>query len=224
MLTLEDLIENKLIIQNDFFIKYQSLIIKNKNTKKEKFRTQIHHIIPKAAFKILSQEVDDSISNTVNLSYYDHVLAHYYLANCSLGYFRYANTLALKHVIGSKYSNLNEDDLKKELPLLNTLYEQAMEIQSIKTHNNKKGKNFTEEHKRKLSLANKGRIYVHTVECEKIIKPEDLEKYKALGFILGRKHRHSKETKALMSAHMKGIKKATPYTKKLVSDRVKGSR
>ena len=99
MLDFLTLIENNLLVNNEYLFKYQTLILKNKGTKKEAFTTQVHHIIPKAAFKLLNLDVDDSYANKVNLVYQDHLLAHYYLAKCSLGQFKYGNILALKHIL-----------------------------------------------------------------------------------------------------------------------------
>lgn len=224
MLSFDELIERKLIVPNNYLIKYQSLILKNKNTQRKAFETQIHHIIPKSAFKLLNEEVDESFNNKVNLCYKDHILAHYYLANCSKGMFKYSNIMALKHIVGNKYCSITEEDLLLELPGLQQLYEEAMKKQADRTKKIKTGIKFTPEHIQKMSLANKGRIHIHNDQCEKIIKPEEFDHYSSLGYVKGRLRKPSLETRALMSQRMKGIKKCTEHTRELLSKKVKGSR
>ena len=224
MLDFLTLIENNLLINNEYLFKYQSLILKNKGTKKEAFITQAHHIIPKAAFKLLNLEVDDSSANKVNLRYRDHLLAHYYLAKCSVGQFKYGNILALKHIFGHKCCDLSEEELLQQLPDLQMLYEEAMQQQALNTKVAKTGKTFSEEHKARISAANKGRIYIHNESQEKLISPDDFESYQALGFVKGRLHRPSAETKARMSASMRGISKCTDHARDVFSKKVLGSK
>lgn len=218
------LIEENLLIANEYLTKYQALIIKNKNTKKESFKTQVHHIIPKAAFKLLNTEVDESIANKVNLVYSDHILAHYYLAQCSKDQLKYGNIMALKHIFGNKYCNITEADLLVQLPDLQQLYEEAMLVQAAKTKAVHSGKIMSAEHKARISKANKGRIYVYNEVHEKLIAPEDFELYSSLGYVKGRRHRPTAETRALMSAHMKGAKKCSDYAREVSIKKALGSR
>ncbi len=224
MLDFLTLIENNLLINNEYLFKYQTLILKNKGTKKEAFTTQVHHIIPKAAFKLLNLEVDDSTANKVNLIYQDHLLAHYYLAKCSVGQFKYGNILALKHIFGHRCCEISEAELLQQLPDIQLLYEEAMQQQAINTKITKTGKTFSEEHKARISAANRGRIYIHNEMQEKLISPTDLESYQALGYVKGRLHHPSAETKARMSASMRGIRKCTDYAREVSSKKVLGSK
>lgn len=224
MLDFLTLIENNLLVNNEYLFKYQTLILKNKGTKKEAFTTQVHHIIPKAAFKLLNLAVDDSCANKVNLVYQDHLLAHYYLAKCSLGQFKYGNILALKHIFGHKCCELSEEALMQQLPDLQQLYKEAMQQQAINTKVAKTGKTFSEEHRARISAANKGRIYIHNDTQEKLISPADFDSYGILGFVKGRLHRPSAETKARMSASMRGIPKCTDYAREVFSKKVLGSK
>lgn len=221
MLTFSYLIEQNIIINNEYFKKYIKLIEANKDTKKEKFKTQIHHIIPKHIFKNLNLELDDSTVNKVNLTFSDHALAHYYLANCTTGVFLYSNICALNHILGVKYFSENEKTFIKNLPNLENLYVQAMKIQSEKTHKNKKGIKFTEDHKKKMSEANKGRIYVNNGEIETQIKPEKLEEYLLKGFKTGRKYKHSEETKKKIGSNNKGRKHTWETRQKIKEARKK---
>lgn len=105
---------------NEYLDFYCTLIDKNKDTKKEKFKTQKHHIIPKCYYKLNNLEIDNSDSNCVNLLYKDHILAHYYLCLCvdnnnkKLIYYFYNSFL---HMIKAdannkiKINNFDTDDL-----------------------------------------------------------------------------------------------------------------
>lgn len=224
MLDFLTLIENNLLINNEYLFKYQTLIIKNKGTKKEAFTTQVHHIIPKTAFKLLDLEVDDSSANKVNLIYRDHLLAHYYLAKCSVGQLKYGNILALKHIFGHRCCEISEEELLQQLPDIQLLYEEAMQQQAINTKIAKTGKTFSDEHKARISAANKGRIYIHNETQEKLINPDSFESYQALGYVKGRLHRPSAETKARMSASMQRAHKCTDYAREVFSKKVLGSK
>jgi len=70
-------------VDNEYLDLYCSLINDNRATKREKFKTQSHHIIPKCCFSCLKLPIDDSSENKVNLLYSKHILAHYYLCLCS---------------------------------------------------------------------------------------------------------------------------------------------
>ena len=72
-----------LCIDNEYLDKYVQLVIQNKNTVKESFKTDKHHIVPRYYYRYNGLNIDNSQQNTVILNYKDHVLAHYYLAMCS---------------------------------------------------------------------------------------------------------------------------------------------
>ena len=100
MLTKEQLKEKLLKLgcfdDNEYFDKYLELCLDNVNTKRTKYITNAHHIIPRKYYKFNKLEIDNSPENIVNLRYYDHILAHYYLVLCSIpGYLQYAKEQAL---------------------------------------------------------------------------------------------------------------------------------
>ena len=78
------LLATNMFIDNDFLVDYCKLIIENLTTKRTKFKTQVHHIIPKSYFKIIRKEVNNNKENLVNLQYSDHILAHYFLSLCCI--------------------------------------------------------------------------------------------------------------------------------------------
>jgi len=174
----ERLLELNIVNDNMYLDKYCELCFNNKNTHKQKFKTQLHHIIPKWYFRYNNLVIDNSASNTVNLFYKDHVLAHYYLALCAKDKkFLSAMIYAINIIIGSKQI---KDDIKTDLnsilitlPKYQELYETSIKIKSeniskklkgvnksdvAKKHMSeaKRGRKLTEQHKRKISQKLKG--------------------------------------------------------------------
>ena len=73
------ILKSEIFCENEYLEKYLDLCMENLNTKKEKFKTEKHHILPRCYFKDLNIEIDNSKNNLINLSYENHILAHYYL-------------------------------------------------------------------------------------------------------------------------------------------------
>ena len=150
----EKLLNLGLVKDNQYLDRYIELIEKNKETKKEKFKTNKHHIIPRYYYKYNNFELDNSKENFVNLLYKDHILAHYYLSLCSSnGYFKYSNINALSY-IQTKYK-INTNDLIDNLDNYQDLYSYLIQYKASM----RKGKPFphTLEWNKKISLANKGK-------------------------------------------------------------------
>lgn len=107
----EKLLNLGIFEENEYFYAYIDLIEKNKQTKKEQFKTAIHHIIPKAYFKKLNLPIDNSEDNLVNLLHKDHALAHYYIALATKDpYFLYSSMSALQHIMGFN-KKMNQEDI-----------------------------------------------------------------------------------------------------------------
>lgn len=85
MILKETLMSLNVFIDNEYFDEYIDIINNNIDRKREKFKTQKHHIIPRAYFKHNKLLLDNSDNNIVNLLYKDHILVHYYLCQCTLG-------------------------------------------------------------------------------------------------------------------------------------------
>lgn len=94
---------------NEWLDKYCQLIIDNLETKKEKYKTEAHHILQVAYFKILTEKVDNSKENLVNLFYKDHILAHQYLALCTKG------KLEISNIIAFNLMTFYESDIQESL-------------------------------------------------------------------------------------------------------------
>lgn len=119
----ETLLSKEGFILNEYLDLYCFLIERNTRTPQRNRITNKHHIIPKAWFKLNNKEIDNSISNLVNLVYRDHVLAHYYLCLCTSNELQYANELALFCLTSRKKLNSVDKELIHKLPLYNNIYE-----------------------------------------------------------------------------------------------------
>lgn len=111
------------IVDNEFLDKYVQLIERNRRTSRFNHNMNTHHIIPKSWYKLHDKTIDNTISNLVNLTYRNHVLAHYFLCLCTEGEFQFANELAFMLLISRKNLNISEKLLVQELPLYNNIYE-----------------------------------------------------------------------------------------------------
>lgn len=112
--------------RNEYFEKYTNLILENISRKPVKFLTERHHIIPSYYYKDLGIKKDNSVDNVVNLTFKDHVLAHYYLSQCSVGKYKYSNYFSVLAMVGRKEFPLSEDELMKELPLYEEIRKQSL--------------------------------------------------------------------------------------------------
>lgn len=114
-------------IDNDYLELYCRLIERNIRTIRKPRLTNKHHIIPKAWFKLNYQEIDNSLSNLVNLIYREHVLAHYYLCLCTEGPLKWANELAFICLISRKKLSAPDRQLICNLPAYNNIYEDYLQ-------------------------------------------------------------------------------------------------
>lgn len=95
-----ELLNIGVVKDNEYLDQYIELIYKNKDTKKQTYKTQKHHIIPKCYYKSRGLKTDNSPKNIVNLLYKDHILAHYYLCLCvSSKELKYPFLLAFTYLI-----------------------------------------------------------------------------------------------------------------------------
>lgn len=119
----EHLLSHQGFSDNIYLDSYVRLIERNRRTQRRPGSTNMHHIVPRSWFRINGQEVDNTLRNLVNLTYRDHVLAHYYLCLCTEDSLLYANELALVLLVSRKKLNLSERLLVQGLPLYNNIYE-----------------------------------------------------------------------------------------------------
>ena len=134
----EKLIALNIVEDNEYLNKYLSIITNNTKTMRLKYKTQKHHIIPRAVFTHNKEPLDNSESNIVNLEYRNHILAHYYLYMCATGWFKYPAAKAVDYLVKRIESirvkpnefnqieiNFSEDELLALLPELAEIQEQA---------------------------------------------------------------------------------------------------
>lgn len=158
----EKLLKTCLVNNNIFLDNYVDLIINNKNTTAEKFKTNSHHIIPRCYYEHNELPVDNHSSNKVNLYIKDHLLAHYYLYKCAKeDWFKLSNLQAIKF---SKNYSHNKEDISDEwvsenLECISKLWSENNRLQSENARDisgNKNpfyGKHHTSESKKKISIA-----------------------------------------------------------------------
>ena len=108
----QKLLETNYFENNEWLGKYCELIELNENTKKEKCKTNSHHIIPKCYYKLIGEKPNNSKENLVNLLYKDHILAHYYLCLCAKNILIYRLECAFFRMVNKiKNFNINIEDL-----------------------------------------------------------------------------------------------------------------
>ena len=66
-------------VDNEYLDLYCALVLENRERKKEFGKTQKHHIIPRAWYKMNNKKLDSTKANLVNLGIAEHVKAHFYL-------------------------------------------------------------------------------------------------------------------------------------------------
>ena len=122
------LLKKELFVDNEYLDKYCQLIEDNEFRKEEKFKTNIHHIIPKHVFKQRGLKYDDTSRNKINLLFKDHVLAHYYLYMCANDKkCKSSNDKAIRCLLKENWKNNN---LLDKLDSLQEEYEKDMSILS----------------------------------------------------------------------------------------------
>lgn len=146
------LLETNYFIDNIYLEKYIWLVQKNINTSPQAQVTNIHHIIPKAYYRLSNLEVDNSKENLVNLSYTNHILVHYYLCLCTKGKLKQSQLFAFFSLVSRKwsYKNFNpETDLK--------YYQSLLKLKNKQISKSNKGRKRSDEFRLKRSLYMKGR-------------------------------------------------------------------
>lgn len=173
-------------VKNDFYYKYLNLIEENKNTIKS-IETQTHHIIPRCFFKYKNIKVDNSSENLVHLSFSNHLLAHYYLSQCTTGKFKYAMQSALRYLT----KGFDYNDIVTVIPKWEDIYIEYNKAISEK----QKGHEVSKVAREKISKAHKGK------PAHNKGKPMPLEQRLHLSEVKkGKKHKpHSEETKRKIS-------------------------
>lgn len=200
----EKLLGLGVFVDNEYLDLYCSLIESNRQTKKEKFKTQQHHIIPRCYFKFKDEPCDNSKTNLVNLLYADHIKAHYYLSQC-ISDVRLAGANA--HVISFilKQKSTRADFLLEDILTLEEV-QRSYELSRVWNALLQTGRVTSEETKRKQSLAHKGKavseltkLTASRVHKGKVLSEETKQKIRDTQAKNCKPHYHSEETKQLLS-------------------------
>lgn len=235
----QKLLDTTIFIDNEFFNKYVQLVIDNKQTQFIKYKTNVHHIIPKYYYIEIDQPIDDSALNTVNLLYKDHILAHYYLAMCSNNCSHIAkNSLSIRFLLqGVSLKDLNIDDI--DLDQYQQMYESSKIWQSDISHSYASNLCISNKLKGRIS-PNKGNIKpinekVEHNDCIKNVKLSELAKQRVgvKNSFYGKKHSQSVKQKisnansipvAMLDRHtgvvLKQFTSMTAASKYLVSNQI----
>lgn len=191
------LVELDGIIDNTYLDSYCSLIKEAEHQKCESFKTIKHHVIPVCYFKYKydckNRKEALPFANAepnyiVNLTHDQHIIAHYYLSQCSTGQLHIGLVNAICLMLKKK---IPQDISQIDLTLYAQLYQEFLADVS-RVHKNKvvsaearekmskakigrtswmKGKRHTEDTKRKLAESSRGNTnslgYHHTDESRK---------------------------------------------------------
>ena len=176
----QKLLDEQLVEDSDYLIKYLALLQANLHTIPIKHVTQAHHALPVVYYKYLypketktrSRGFYDRLANAdsdnflVNLKYSDHLLAHCYLALCSKqNWFKFANANMITVV--SKHTDLESFASLDDLSDFQKAYSLSCELKQGKTLSEEtkakiafahRKENMSQEYSEKLSKAARGRV------------------------------------------------------------------
>lgn len=234
----ENLLELNIVVDNEYLDKYCELIMCNKHNKKEKFKTQKHHIIPRYYYNYNNLKINDSDENTVHLSHYNHLLAHLLLCKCSTETYLPANEFALNRLlkVGNKEFIIKLDvDLNDDIKIEISKYlEDAMVYRSELTKKQHLDGKVNISGLLEKQFRADGRIFVvNEDEVRHLILPEELDYYMSKGYKKGKYFNKNNnpsfgksltdETKQKIAMAHKG--KHHPHSeesKKKISEKLKG--
>lgn len=121
---------------NEYLDFYCALIEQNLNTVAIKNITEKHHIIQRKLFTLLNKDIDNSKTNLVNLTHFDHCKAHYYLCLCTKGKLKYSNQHSFMRMVKIKdrFENFDYELFLSEADKYNEIYEDFTKHQSKLNH------------------------------------------------------------------------------------------
>lgn len=178
-------------IDSKYYKEMIELIIESKVNPPEK--GQVHHIVPRCWYKHYNMEVDNSISNTVLLTYENHKKVHTLAYKC-------AKEIWLKSKLACAAALMGDKESCKERIPWNKGKKWSNPNGSIALKGKKLPKR-TDEHCRHISESKKGKKPTYT-EDELRRRREAIIKYNKT-----RNYKPSEETKMKISLTLKGKKK-----------------
>ena len=195
------LLTTNYFIDNEYLDLYIALCKANLNNKKLKGKTAYHHVIPLSfymtKYRVSSRreaeklrKTKETIDYSVNLLYKDHLLAHYYLFQCSTGTYKYKAFSAFKFLVGNLKYNLKIDSTEQlfnfyafDLEAYPQLYAEGASLHA-QAHTGCKQIR-TPEWNSKISKSNMGKKKINNGVLEKAVDQQELDKYLATGWQLG---------------------------------------
>lgn len=106
------LLDTGLFVNNTFFNRYLELILNYKIESDDEIH--VHHIIPAIYYRHNNVAVEEC-DNLILVSLSTHLLAHYYLYECTLDYLKDANAGAVRLLIGYQKKHNKITELSKEM-------------------------------------------------------------------------------------------------------------
>ena len=141
-----------LVHDNEYLDKYVEIMETKSAPTKEIGVHNRHHIIPRFYFRINNIPIDSSTENIANLVFKDHILAHYYLALCSAGKYRFLAELSFFRTTGFMTIPKSEEAIG-DMDRYDDMYRSYISNCAKKMT----GHVISEETKRKISIANTGK-------------------------------------------------------------------
>ena len=191
------LISTEYFVDNNYLDLYLQLIINNINTKRIKYSTQLHHIIPKSYYQLNNLQVDNTSNNLVNLLFTDHIIAHYYISKCCKN-----DIERTKHGLAVYLMSTYKPDEFNKILNNKQILQECYELSRKRLSQIAKNKKLSEEDRLKISNRTKGKN--NPMYGKK--RPDTAEFNRKTK--IGNKNRlgkfHTEETKQKLSNSIKG--------------------
>ena len=146
--------ENYFDTESEYWKKIQKIYEENESFPKKVVKERnLHHKFPRSFSKKDGVDVDNDVDNLVSLSLADHFRVHYYLWKCALKGYRGMMAQAFVFMRKKMVAYASDETIEQ----LAKDYEASMkDAAEVKSKANK-GKKRSEEHKKKIAKARKGK-------------------------------------------------------------------
>lgn len=149
-------------IESEYYKEMMNIIVYSKLNKPEK--GDIHHIIPKCYYKHYNIEIDNSISNTVLLTWENHKKVHNLAYKCAKEPWLRSKLAFACHLFGDTEPNIiftEETRKKMSDSLKGRVFTEEWKMKMSESHKGDKnylyGKHLSDETRKKISEARKGK-------------------------------------------------------------------
>ena len=151
--------ENYFDTESEYWKKLKKIYEENESFPKKVVKERnLHHKFPRSFSKKDGTEIDNDEDNLVSLSLANHFRVHYYLWKCSKKGYRGMMAKAFVFMRKKAVAYATDETIEQ----LAKDYEEAMkEATEVKSKANK-GKRFSEEHKKNIGEARKGKLSSET--------------------------------------------------------------